>query len=349
MQTTIVRQDEGNRVEPDDFRGDGAGEGRTPPRVAEFKKGPALRAKNPYAAPGTNGNGNANRALVEALVGSKIYQDYERAFNETTGLPMALRPVESWQLPHHGKRNESPFCGMMAQKSRACGACLQVQESLSERATQEPQSVTCPAGMCDTAVPVRLGDRLIGFLQTGQVFRKKPTPAQFDRTAKLVGEWGVDMDLDKLKQAYFGTLVVSPKHYESVVKLLTIFAQHLSMLSNQVVVQQDNAEPPVITRAKEYIHEHQTEELSLGQVAKSVNTSTFYFCKMFKKVTGINFTDYLSRVRIEKSKNLLLNPNLRVSEIAFEVGFQSLTHFNRVFKKILGQSPTEYRAQLLGR
>ena len=84
------------------------------------------------------------------------------------------------------------------------------------------------------------------------------------------------------------------------------------------------------------------------QVAKAVNTSTFYFCKMLKKVTGINFTDYLSRVRIEKSKNLLLNPNLRVSEIAFEVGFQSLTHFNRVFKKILGQSPTEYRAQLLG-
>jgi AraC-like DNA-binding protein len=69
---------------------------------------------------------------------------------------------------------------------------------------------------------------------------------------------------------------------------------------------------------------------------------------MFKKVTGINFTDYLSRVRIEKSKNLLLNPNLRVSEIAYEVGFQSLTHFNRVFKKILGQAPTEYRAQLLG-
>ena len=67
---------------------------------------------------------------------------------------------------------------------------------------------------------------------------------------------------------------------------------------------------------------------------------------MFKKITRINFTDYLSRVRIEKSKNLLLNPNLRISEIAFEIGFQSLTHFNRVFKRITGQSPTEYRAKL---
>ncbi|MGW8368567.1 MAG: AraC family transcriptional regulator, partial [Gammaproteobacteria bacterium] len=56
-------------------------------------------------------------------------------------------------------------------------------------------------------------------------------------------------------------------------------------------------------------HAQQTENLRLGNVAKAVNTSTFYFCKMFKKATGINFTDYLSRVRIEKSKNLLLNPN----------------------------------------
>ena len=345
MQETVSRSEAG------DHRGTATGGAEGETRASDFKKGPVLRPKNPYAAPSANGNGNghANRALVEALVGSRIYQEYERAFSETTGLPVALRPVESWQLPHHGKRNESPFCQLLAQRSRACGACLQVQESLSERAIQEPHTVTCPIGMCDTAVPVRLGDRLIGFLQTGQVFRKKPTAVQFERASKQVAEWGVDVDREQLREAFFGTQVVPHKRHESVIKLLTIFAQHLSMLSNQVVVQQDNAEPPVITRAKEYIHEHQTEELSLGQVAKSVNTSTFYFCKMFKKVTGINFTDYLSRVRIEKSKNLLLNPNLRVSEIAFEVGFQSLTHFNRVFKKILGQSPTEYRAQLLGK
>ncbi|MCI0744843.1 MAG: AraC family transcriptional regulator, partial [Verrucomicrobia subdivision 3 bacterium] len=61
---------------------------------------------------------------------------------------------------------------------------------------------------------------------------------------------------------------------------------------------------------------------------------------------GVNFTEYVSRVRIEKARNLLLNPNLRISEIAYEVGFQSLTHFNRVFKKLLGQSPTEFRARL---
>jgi len=292
-------------------------------------------------------NGHRNRALVDALANSRIYRDYERAFGEMTGLPIALQPVETWQLPHHGKRNENEFCALISKKSRACAACLQVQERLCQQAASEPETVLCPAGLCDTAVPVHMSDQLIGFLQIGQVFRKKPTPAQFEKVAKLTQKWGLEVDRETLRKAYFSGKVISPKEHDSAVKLLTIFAQHLAMLSNQVFIQQENSEPPVITKARAYIHEHQTEDLNLSQVAKAVNMSSYYFCKTFKKVTGINFTDYVARVRIEKSKNLLLNPNLRVSEIAFEVGFQSLTHFNRVFKKILGQSPTEYRAQLL--
>lgn len=340
MQTTYVRQASEVRSQVNSRAiglkaGSPEAEPGPRPRSSPFKERPLL-------------HGNGDRGLVEALVNSKVFQEYEKAFTEATGMPVALRPVETWQLPHHGKRNEGPFCSLISQKSRACASCLSMQEKLSELATVEAHTLGCPNGLCDTAVPVRLGDRLIGFLQTGQVFRKKPTESQFERAARQVTEWGVELDRPTLRQAYFASRVVPARQHEATVKLLTIFAQHLSMLSNQVVVQQENAEPPVISRAKEFIQEHQTENLRLGHVAKACNTSTFYFCKMFKKVTGINFTDYLSRVRIEKSKNLLLNPNLRVSEIAFEVGFQSLTHFNRVFKKILGQSPTEYRVQLLG-
>ena len=288
------------------------------------------------------------RGLVEALANSKVFHDFEFAFTEATGLPLALRAPETWQLPHHDRRNEGPFCALISEKRRACVACLHVQLRLSQFAASEPQTLGCPNGLCETAVPIRLGDRLVGFLQTGQVFRHPPTERQFERAARKVAEWGVAVPRDRLRHAYFATPVVPPGKLKAAVGLLAVFAQHLAMLSNQALVQQENAEPPVIARAKEYIQEHQTENLRLGHVARACETSTFYFCKMFKKVTGINFTDYLSRVRIENSKNLLLNPNLRVSEIAFEVGFQSLTHFNRVFKKVLGQSPTEYRAQLLG-
>jgi AraC-like DNA-binding protein len=291
--------------------------------------------------------GHDNRSLVDALVNSRTYRDYERAFSSLTGLPIALQPVETWQLPHHGKPNENALCALMSRQNSACAACLQVQERLCRQAATEPQTITCALGLSDTAVPVRMHDRLIGFLQIGQVFRAQPTEEQFDKVVALAEKWEVKADPATLRQAFFSGKVITPQQHNSAIKLLAIFAQHLAALSNQVFIQRENAEPPAIASARAYIDEHQHEDISLSQVARAANMSSFYFCKMFKKAAGITFTNYLARVRIEKSKNLLLNPNLRVSEIAYEVGFQSLTHFNRVFKSLLRQSPTEYREQLL--
>jgi len=287
----------------------------------------------------------AGRKLIEQLSRSQIYQDYERAFSNATGLPLTLRSVEVWQPAHRGKKHENRFCLLMAQHSRSCAACLEVQQKIAESPTEAGKTVRCFAGLCDSAVPVRVGKDLIGFLQTGQVLLKQPNSRQFARTAKQLVDWGLKVDLHQLEEAYFHTRVLTKSQYDSMVRLLAIFGQHLSMLSNQIVVQQQNAEPLTIRRARDFINSHHTDDLSLADVAHAVNTSTFYFCKSFKKATGLHFTDYLSRVRIEKAKNLLLNPNARVSEVAYEAGFQSLTHFNRVFRKLVGQSPSDYRAK----
>jgi AraC-like DNA-binding protein len=105
-----------------------------------------------------------------------------------------------------------------------------------------------------------------------------------------------------------------------------------------------HAEPARIRKARYFIHEHLGEELSLTRVANFVNISSNYLSEEFKRVTASNFVDYVARTRIEKACEFLSNSNLRISEIAFEVGFQSLSQFNRVFKKLSGKSPTEYRA-----
>ena len=286
--------------------------------------------------------------LVDKLSQSQIYQDYERAFGETTGLPLSLRPVEICQLVQQGKPHQNSFCALMSQGTHSCAACLQTQRKTSAQNGDGPQTAVCFAGLCETAVPVRIGQELVGYLQTGQVLPKKPTAAEFNRISRKLVEWGLTSDLSRFEEAYFHTRVLGREQLESVVRLVSIFAQHLSIVGNQVMMRQEHAEPPNITRAKEFIREHQSEEISLARVAQAVNTSTFYFCKMFKKTTGLHFTDYLSRVRVEKAKNLLINPNLRVSEIAYEVGFQSLTHFNRVFRKMAGESPSDYRGQLPG-
>jgi AraC-like DNA-binding protein len=289
---------------------------------------------------------NGKGSLVETLSNSSLYADYARAYSEATGLPIALRPVETWQLALHGRHKENRFCTLMAGRSRTCAACIRLQQKLTQGAMEQPLTATCDYGLSETAVPVRLGKDTFGFLQTGQVFRQKPTEAQFVRVAEYVAKMNLGLDENELKQAYFETPVVSQARMDSVTNLLSIFAGHLSLIGNQIAVLQSNVEPPVITRAKHFILDHLTEGLSLGQVAHAVQTSIFHFCKLFRKVTGITFTEFVSRARTERAKNLLLDPNLRVSEIAYEAGFQSLPHFNRTFKAVVGESPTDYRSHL---
>lgn len=120
------------------------------------------------------------------------------------------------------------------------------------------------------------------------------------------------------------------------------------MKGNQLAVQSAHVESPIIAQARQYIAAHYAENLSLGRVSQHVNTSRFYFCKLFRQATGLSFTEFVSRIRVEKAKRLLLNRHLRVSEIAFTAGFKSLGHFARMFRKIVGQSPSDYRGALPG-
>jgi len=133
------------------------------------------------------------------------------------------------------------------------------------------------------------------------------------------------------------------------VRLLSFFGEQLSALINQIVLEKQNEEPPLVRKAREYILQHKMEPLSLAAVAQAAGASVFHFCKVFKKSTGLKFTDYVARVRLEDAKTQLLNPSRRISEVAYDVGFQSLTQFNRMFKRIFGQSPTEFRAHLHAR
>jgi AraC-like DNA-binding protein len=114
--------------------------------------------------------------------------------------------------------------------------------------------------------------------------------------------------------------------------------------SKQTVRSQGRAESVDIWRARQFIEHHSDEEISLTTLAKEVNISPTHLSEKFKQVTGVNFVDYVARTRFNKACELLADGDLRISEIAFEVGFQSLSQFNRVFQRLSGKPPTAYRA-----
>jgi len=108
----------------------------------------------------------------------------------------------------------------------------------------------------------------------------------------------------------------------------------------------NGAEPADILRARNFIRECSADPLSLRGVARAAGLSAGHLSEKFKNVTGSKFVDYVARIRFEKACECLAKEQKRVSEIAFEVGFQSLSQFNRIFKKLSGKSPTEYRQAL---
>lgn len=99
----------------------------------------------------------------------------------------------------------------------------------------------------------------------------------------------------------------------------------------------------IIFKATAYIKEHLAERITLDQVASHVYLSKSYFCRIIKTGLGCTFTEYVNRLRIERSKTLLRNSQMSIAEISLAVGFDDQSYFTRIFKKLTGCSPGKYR------
>lgn len=292
---------------------------------------------------------STHERFVSYLRESEVFRDFQDAFETSTGLPLAMRAAGSFQPPLHGSKRVNAFCALMAARNKTCAACLQVQQRIEEGAKGESKTLECFAGLNDSAVPVRVGENVVGYLQTGQVMLRTPSQSRFQDTVRQLTSWGAaDGDVDRWEAAYFQTRVITKRRYESVLRLIKIFADHLAVLSNRLVIRAAAGDSPAIEKARRFIAENLQEELSLARVAQTAGMSTSYFCKVFRRETGVHFMEYVARERTELVKQQLVNPHARVSDAAFAAGFQSLSQFNRVFRRIAGEAPSDYRERLHG-
>ncbi|MCB1092931.1 MAG: helix-turn-helix transcriptional regulator, partial [Verrucomicrobiae bacterium] len=166
----------------------------------------------------------------------------------------------------------------------------------------------------------------------------------FESLAVALRESGFpEARIEKLRASFFRTIVVEPDRYQGMVTMIGVFALQLSESLNRLMIEDANSEPPVVMTAKQYINANLEDRITLDDVAAHVCVSPYYFCKIFKQATGMTLTEYVNRRRIERAKRKLLVPHARVTEVAYDVGYQSLSQFNRSFLKYVGMSPTHYR------
>ena len=104
----------------------------------------------------------------------------------------------------------------------------------------------------------------------------------------------------------------------------------------------------VVEGALAWMREHCTEHISLQKAADHVYVSQWHLSKLINRETGLGFLELLSRMRVDKAKELLKNPANRIGDVAWQAGFADVAHFSRTFRKVSGQTPGEFRAALPG-
>ena len=268
---------------------------------------------------------------------------FKEAFADSTGMPLSFVPIGIEPCPclRHGNRND--LCATLARNSLARAYYRELGQSLRDEQPSACRTVTCPAGLSHSVVPVRVDGNLIGFLQTGQVRQERCATQQPGLPPVLPMAWGLNRDCPALQCAYAAVPVLSPERYAAAVALLGIFAEQLSLIGSRLSAIRQLEKHPILQKAEEFIiariARYQDEELSLGQTAGHCHVSTFYLCKLFARETRLNFSTYVARLRIEKAKQLLSESSLPICQIGYGVGFRTLTHFNRTFKNLAGRVP----------
>ncbi len=144
---------------------------------------------------------DSNKQLIDMLRRSRLFRDYESVFSKATGLALALRPLDYWQLEHQGKKHENPFCALLAEQPKTLAVCLQAHQDMIDHTGELPRTVTCPFGLTETAVPVKLGSKTIGYLRIGQVLRHTPAKSDTAKVSRELERCGVRFDSGLRKES----------------------------------------------------------------------------------------------------------------------------------------------------
>jgi AraC-like DNA-binding protein/ligand-binding sensor protein len=236
-----------------------------------------------------------------------------------------------------------PVCQVINATEEGLAACrrdsLRHTRDAVER--QGPTHYVCHAGLWDFVFPIFVEGQHVATIEGGQVLLEPPSEAGFRRLIKATKAYGVDRRA--MRSAYFRASHMSEEKLLAAVGLARLFARHFSEFAWRLRRSEEGQERPEIAQAREYIERHHHEQLSLARVAAHVKLSSAYFSSLFAREAGVTFTGYVQRTRVERAKRLLRETSKPVTEIAFEVGFNNLTHFNYVFGKLVEKPPSAYR------
>ncbi len=288
-------------------------------------------------------NPSPEQEAWQALVASAAVREQQVAFTCATGVPLTLAPASLYALA------AGTFCvqGCMGNPSGA--RCRQKLLQAEKRAVSRtaPVQYSCPAGLVKILVPVFIQGTHVGSLLAGPFALRA---LDVDHLELLVGRLerlGLGDRANQLQTTWRYTPRLTSAKCRAAGTLLQMFGKYLQECGQQQLQLARKKHPSsLLQKIEAFLAACRNDPVSLKDVAARVNLSPCHFCSVFKKQTGQTFSQYRTRQRLEKARELLDDPERRVSDVAFDAGFESIPYFNRAFRRAFGCSPSQYRNRL---
>lgn len=287
---------------------------------------------------------NSMLAVWRELVASPAVREQQVAFTCVTGVPLTLAPAGDPAV------EEGTFCVKGCLGGHSGELCQEKLLKAERRAISQsgPVQYSCPSGLVKILVPVFIHGRHAGTLLAGPMALRALNAGRLARLTRRLEGAGLGGREAALAKTWQFTPRLTSAKCRAAGTLLQMFGKYLEATGRRMQHPQAGGDSALLKKIEAFLAENKDAQVSLKEVAARVNLSPCHFCSVFKKQTGVTFSQYRLRQRLEKAREMLAGGAGRVSDVAFEAGFESIPYFNRAFRKQYGCSPTAYRARQLG-
>lgn len=285
-------------------------------------------------------------AFADRVQRSQVLQNVLKDLQLGTGLRVDYYPAQpeiaGFAPPCRG---QSQLCDQLNASGPHQGICARYCRRAFTEARTQAQIYPCIAQtqLCIAPLNATLG--LMGYLVCGGYY---PAPLQtrdINRIRHLLDREGVDLTFANVLTTTCTTPILPMERMQAISNLLQVAAQYIVRTLSTELFSETKDLPPQIQKACRYIQANFAEDPTLIETAAKVGLSAPHLSRLFHKTTGLRFKEYVNEVRMQAARRMLRDGNERISEIAFAVGYRSLSQFNRQFLTHYQQSPREFRRQ----
>ncbi len=227
--------------------------------------------------------------------------------------------------------------------------CARTRHALLAKSGEHSACMFCDVGLSEAAVPLIISGIKAGYFMFGGAAPQPPNQQTIQKARHLLKKNGIEVGDQDLENWLSRTPVMPSETLEAYRRIAHLAAKQIALKITDQLVDPETAMPPTVVNACGYIRARaMVDDINLTEVARHCCVSEGHLSRIFHHATGLTFREYLAQVRVERAKSLLIHSGKTVTEIAYESGFQSLSQFHRMFRKIHGVSPGVLRSRHLG-